>query len=82
MEKRPFGVLDLLASGSWYAIPAIWGFFAFIRMAILQGGLLAISSLVALAAVVFWFMVRTIVQWVRAGKQPTEEKQVAAFLRC
>ncbi len=79
MHKQPFGLVDLLASGSWYAIPAIWGFFAFIRIAIWQGGILAITSVVALTAVALWFMIHTIIQTVRAGQQPTKEQQDAAF---
>lgn len=79
MEKRPLGFVDLLASGSWYAIPAIWGFFVFIRMAIWQGGILAIFGLVAFTAVALWCTVHMIIQWVRAGKQPTQSQQRAAF---
>jgi hypothetical protein len=79
MEKQTVGLQDLLASGSWYAIPALWGLIAFIRMALMQGGILAITSLVALTVIVVWFSFQMLIQKVRTGKQPTKEQQESAF---
>ena len=79
MEKRPLGLPDLLVSGSWYAIPAIWAFFAFVRMALGLGDKFLIACLVGTAAVFVWFIGQTLLQWGRAGKQPTDEQQRAAI---
>jgi hypothetical protein len=78
---KPHGIIDLLASGSWYVIPAVWGLYAFVRMAISQAVKLAVATLLGFVAVCLWFFVRTIIQTVRAGKQPTEAQQQAAASR-
>ncbi len=80
MEKRPLVLIETSGAGCWYVIPVmIWAFITFVRMAIRQSDILVILGLVGIAGVFLWFMVHTIIQSVRAGKQPTEEQQRAAI---
>jgi hypothetical protein len=84
MMKRLLGVFGFLAPVGGILILTFWVLSAFIRMAISLastnlGDIIFISILVAFTAVFLWFIVQTIIQWVRAGKQPTKEQRWAAF---
>lgn len=74
MVRKPVGVKELLASGSWYAIPAIWGLFAVVMMAIRLSHLLLLAAGVGLVVYIFLVIVYAAVYEQRSGKRPHPER--------
>ena len=79
MKDRQVGLREIIASGSWYAIPVIWGFFAFIRMVTYQLGTLLISCAIGFGVIIVVYVVFAVVRMRRHGKQPSKDEEQSAL---
>ncbi len=79
MKDRQIGLREIMTSGSWYAIPVIWGFFAFIRMVTYQFDKLLISCVIGFGAILVAYVVFAVVHMRRHGKQPNKDEEQSAL---